>query len=756
MTDIPIKIQFVKSLSNLKPSRMIAVKADGDTTFTLYVTDKNSAPYPLKDLTGSGGITNVSNTDGNLVITGLNNKVINISPTLLATIASALQSGDNISSLVNDAGYLTTFTETDPIFQASEASLFVAGDKTNLDNQSGINTGDETTSSIQTKRPLKTINNDSLEGTGNIQIDYNDLSNIPITFTPSTHTHVEADIIDLDKYTQLEVDNLLDGKFDNPAGNNTQYLDGAGVPTTFPTIPSGATNLGYTASPTNGVVTSDTGTDAIIPIADFNNAGLLTSEEKQLLYNNSATGITKFEGFSINVDTTKYNTGVIEGWFVDNTTNPNIPTKVFKSFPATIGNTLINIAIQNVTYIAIDINGVHKQSGVPFEPENQRDWIPLGVIVHSNRISINAINNQPVVALSPNNQLSDLMESIGFFNVTGNVFSANGVNLSINKSAGHVFKQGSNYINNIKDPHTLSLPALVSPSNIRYRTQTGAETGDTNIISPNFWDNGGVITAMTGTRWSIQRIYIFQSNLVRIQYGQDTYENLAEAIQAISTEAFVVEQNILENGLFRGLLIVRRNATDLTDLARALFIEASKFGSVAGLGSLSTTSLQQAYLNSVTPEISTVNGAVTIKQASGSDTDNVLETQNGVGVTKFQVTGEGNVSGNNLSGTNTGDETLSSITTKLDLHSGSVNIDFGISGDFLKTTVNALWVTALHQGKIKCEVFDDEVDHLFGEALLGNLTASIGNIIAGVSFDVVITSQHDTWGRYIVKYNEII
>ena len=94
MTDIPIKIQFVKSLSNLKPSRMIAVKADGDTTFTLYVTDKNSLPYPLKDLTGSGGITNVSNTDGNLVITGINNKVINISPALLATINSALQSSD--------------------------------------------------------------------------------------------------------------------------------------------------------------------------------------------------------------------------------------------------------------------------------------------------------------------------------------------------------------------------------------------------------------------------------------------------------------------------------------------------------------------------------------------------------------------------------------------------------------------------------------------------------------------------------------
>lgn len=207
MTEIPIKIQFLKTLSNLKPSRMIVVKGDSDTDFKLYVTDKQGIPFPIKDL--SGQTVTIQNTDGNIDVTGTTNITLNISPTLLATINSALQSGDNISELANDAGYITSFIETDPIFQASEASLFVAGDKANLDNQSGINTGDETTSSIQTKRPIKTINGDSLEGTGNITIDYNDLDNIPTTFTPSTHTHVEADITNLDKYTQAEVDNLI-------------------------------------------------------------------------------------------------------------------------------------------------------------------------------------------------------------------------------------------------------------------------------------------------------------------------------------------------------------------------------------------------------------------------------------------------------------------------------------------------------------------------------------------------------------------
>lgn len=38
-----------------------------------------------------------------------------------------------------------------------------------------------------------------------------------------------------------------------------------------------ATNLGYTAAPTNGTVTSDTGTDAIIPLVGGVNAGLMSS-----------------------------------------------------------------------------------------------------------------------------------------------------------------------------------------------------------------------------------------------------------------------------------------------------------------------------------------------------------------------------------------------------------------------------------------------------------------------------------------------
>jgi len=51
----------------------------------------------------------------------------------------------------------------------------------------------------------------------------------------------------------------------------------------------GATNLGYTASATNGIVTSDTGTDATLPLGTGTNAGLLAPAQFTKLSNLSGT-----------------------------------------------------------------------------------------------------------------------------------------------------------------------------------------------------------------------------------------------------------------------------------------------------------------------------------------------------------------------------------------------------------------------------------------------------------------------------------
>jgi hypothetical protein len=183
----PIYFYKTKSLSNLRPSSLVAVKADGDPYFELYVVDKTGIPYPIKDETGGtggSGITNITSTGGTITITGSGGtRNVEINSSILTTINSALQSGNNVSLLLNDAGYIT-------------------------------------------------------------------LADIP-PFDPTDY--------DLDDFNNTSAD---------PFARQSELPTG------------GATNLAYTPSPTNGVVTSDTGTDATIPLANGTNAGLLSPTEK--------------------------------------------------------------------------------------------------------------------------------------------------------------------------------------------------------------------------------------------------------------------------------------------------------------------------------------------------------------------------------------------------------------------------------------------------------------------------------------------
>jgi hypothetical protein len=62
---------------------------------------------------------------------------------------------------------------------------------------------------------------------------------------------------------------------------------------------SGATNLAYTASATNGIVTSDTGTDATIPAGSTTNASLMLPADKTKL-NGIASGADNYGSWTLN------------------------------------------------------------------------------------------------------------------------------------------------------------------------------------------------------------------------------------------------------------------------------------------------------------------------------------------------------------------------------------------------------------------------------------------------------------------------
>jgi hypothetical protein len=357
------------------------------------------------------------------------------------------------------------------------------------------------------------------------------------------------------------------------------------------------------------------------------------------LSNGAKTGFT----ITINADPTKINISAGTGQIVNNYI-PSNPIYYTINYVGATGIVITNRTTANATYIALDSVSNIIQQTTNFTATQRRRYLILGVVIHSNRSTINAINNQPDIALSIGSQLDDLADALKGFNISGNVFTYNGANLNINKSVGYIFKKGANFVNDNRNPHILNLPVLTAPSNIRYRLQDGTEYYMRSTIMPDSFDNAGVRTIVPANKYTVQRITIFPSNLIRIQYGQTIYNNMADAITAINVDPFVTEQNISDNGLLRCLLVVKRGTTALNNATNAKFLETDRFGGTQAAASNSPLStLQGDYDNSLKPQIVTTAtlGAFQIKRGSTVDADTVFQVLSGSGQAAFSVLGTG-------------------------------------------------------------------------------------------------------------------
>jgi len=357
----------------------------------------------------------------------------------------------------------------------------------------------------------------------------------------------------------------------------------------------------------------------------------LTSELKNDIGLASSTALKAGGNITINVDDTKFDISDGTGLVVDSYTDPD---NVVISSVSWTGLTAITpdfLLTGVATFTSIQkgafnpstgmFDGVVVQTENLLTPEQERDSISLGAVAHP--FQTNIINTVPIAVFdaAPINQLQDLSSAIGTINISGNIYSPNGVNLSINKSGGTSFSMGSNTQNNRKDPNTVVNAATVAGS-FFYNHQDGSggftATGPFTVIDPaNYDDGSGTLASVGVNQFTIQRIFPTQDTAVIIQYGQALYSSIADAEASLTTEVF--NKNPALSALpIRAWLIVKGNATDLSDVGDAKFIAAGKFGEGAtGGATSSTTTLQQAYANSIEPEIKTnaTQGAFTLQDA---------------------------------------------------------------------------------------------------------------------------------------------
>lgn len=309
----------------------------------------------------------------------------------------------------------------------------------------------------------------------------------------------------------------------------------------------------------------------------FDNDGVAGVKELGL-----STGLLSGGKITINpMDNTKIDIAPGAGIWIDFEQTP--PQVLTQTWPKIEGVTITNIASQPVTYISLDRELNVIQTSAELLNMERRKWVELGIAVHTNNTNVNVINTLAATVESGASQLHDFMEAVGPFNKSGNVYSAVGGNLQLRKTGGDIFKFGVAYDSTPFDPHTIDQPS-VNPITFRYRKRDSVEYADTLVIDPNNYDLNNVLTAVQANRYTVQRIYMFQSGLTRVQYGQQEYQTLNEAIGTFEKEVFTTELNMRTNGIPRAFLVIKQGATDLADPAQAQFFEVSKFGTVTGAG----------------------------------------------------------------------------------------------------------------------------------------------------------------------------
>ena len=429
-------------------------------------------------------------------------------------------------------------------------------------------------------------------------------------------------------------------------------LDGASKYLNFP-LTARTNSIGFV------IQTGTTTGKLFVDITNENSVLSLTDLERNVLEGNTlSTGAFEYTGMTT-ASTTTFNVAPLKGWLVKNTYEYALTPDV-QSVNYTGGTSIpvTNIATADSTYILITSALTVTQQVTFPTPQERRENIYLGKVNHPNRTSILNINNTADYDVSPMSALRDLWTPIRLIN-QGIIPSPNGANLSFNTSAGTLWGNGINWHNNQLSPNNVSIAAKV-PASFFYRTQTGGTTGSVTVIDPRNYDVGGVITSV-GTAGSNdatnQRIYLYPTGVINVLYGQTRYGTLAAAIAAIQSETFIPYPNAESTGILIGVLSVRNDiGTDgesLTNPAYAKFTLVSKFGeSFGGTGGLSTTTLQQAYDNSISPEIVTnaILGALSVKNGTGN-ADNVTSLFEGQtvtnGVTSI-IRADGYISGTTL------------------------------------------------------------------------------------------------------------
>lgn len=356
------------------------------------------------------------------------------------------------------------------------------------------------------------------------------------------------------------------------------------------------TAVGYTSGDPNKVnVTGDTMTgDLILAGAgtDLTVGGVLTdtyqgitADVMALVSTTISTGVTSGGLVTINVNPAladiSATTGIIVDYNANGVLGPLNPKLTTINFAGATGVALTGPPAQVLTYWLINNVGTLIQQPLFPTPTQLRTHLCLGVTGQVGGI-IQGTQQMPVMSSQNALQNLGLMLGLGVFSTGGNVVSANGANLMINLTGGSLFAPAYGYPS-YQDPNTTALSAQ-TPVTFHRATATAVLPAFQTTLDVANYDPGGlgVVTPVGGgvNTTTIHRVYgsgnAAANQQIVVQYGQNTYANLAAAVAAIGSGTFIPNP-LVAGGTLLAWIAVTRAAVSLANIADASFTRAPRF-----------------------------------------------------------------------------------------------------------------------------------------------------------------------------------